>query len=127
MMPDDYLYEAERVVHMRRLPARLEDPQEYIDYVTGTQWFRNRWRRRKIRAVESNHQHAWSDGNTIWLPRWSMNDFTTLHELAHCCVKHGPMHGRAFRAAQLELVRRFMGDEAGRCYKYALLAFDLDI
>lgn len=130
MQPDDFLYEAERAIHMMRYPTRLTDPQGYYDYVVGTKFFQNRWHpvlRRKVSVKRSNHAAAWADmtNNVIYLPPWACSDFTLLHEISHFCVPREE-HGINFRAAEVELVKRFMGAEVGRSLHYAMLAFGLE-
>src|SRR5262245_5808701 len=52
------------------------------------------------------------------LPRWSRNRLIILHEIAHGVTrqKHGRLvagHGREYAAIYLDLVRHFLGAEAG--------------
>jgi len=131
MKPDDWVYEAERSVHMKRYPVRITEPQEYFDYAVGTRWFRVRWSAKRIQKVvvkPSNHACAWSDfnKNMIYVPPWASNDYTLLHEVAHMCaytVDHGPR----FLAIQLALVERYMGREVASCYRHALQAYGIEI
>lgn len=128
---DERIYEAERSLHMMGFATRMSDPQAFLDHAVSTVWFRNRWKRHKLQTVEvkaSTLIGAWTDfdRNTIYLPPWAFNSLTLLHELAHLVVgKHD--HGPKFAAAHLALVRRFMGDEAGRRYRYALLTYGVEI
>lgn len=137
MTPDDTLYEAERAVHLMRFPVRFGDGEAaavYYERVIGTRWFANRWPaviRRKIVVKQSKHQHAWADStnNVIYLPPWSLTDYTLLHEIAHFCAarERKQMHGPIFRAAHHALIGRFMSPEAARCYRNACLAYGLEV
>jgi putative metallohydrolase (TIGR04338 family) len=131
MRPDDFLYDAERSLHMRRMPTYIDDPQAYYDYVVSTRWFDNRWpavKRRNVKVKKSNHACAWGDvtNNLIYLPPWATCDFVLLHEIAHFAECRPLDHGEKFRRAELDLVARFMGPEAGKCLHYAMLAYDLE-
>ena len=136
MNPDDTLYEAERSVSMMRYPTRFPDGESaaaFFEKVIGTQWFANRWPaviKRNLVVKQSNHQNAYADfgNNTIYLPPWSLTDFTLLHEVAHFCAarERKEMHGPMFRAAHHALIGRFMSTEAARCYRYACLAHNLE-
>lgn len=126
---DDDLYEAERVVFVQKYPTRIPGPatRTYFEYVTGTKWFRNRWPaviRRKLEIKTSNHAHGWADltNNVIYLPPWTQNDFSLLHELAHFCAPRDHQHGSDFVDAHLQMVKRFMGLEAAHCYRHVLIA-----
>lgn len=128
---DDDLYEAERVVFVQQYPTRIsgEAAQEYFDHVVSTRWFRNRWPavlRRKIKVKTSWHAHGLADitNNIIYLPPWTHNDFSLLHEIAHFCSvrERREHHGERFVDAHLQLVRRFMGADAAHCYRHALIA-----
>ena len=131
MQPDDRLYNAEGAVHMMKYPTRLDDPQEYFDHVVSTKFFQNRWMpvlRRRVTVKTSNHSSAWSNlgDNIIYLPPWAMTDFTLLHEIAHMCAPRPLDHGPKFIAAELALVSRFMGQEAGNCLRHAVAAYGLE-
>ena len=125
----DLVYEAERFVHLTSSPSRFansEEAHEFLSYVLNTQWFNNRWPktgRKGVSVTFSRHAAAWSnvDTNQIWLPFWACNTMTLLHELAHIC-SHDTEHGQSFRDAHLALVKRFMGADAARAYKHALIA-----
>lgn len=129
MQPDDYYYEAERLVHVMRYPERLqpETVQDYYDHVVATRFVQNAWPalpKKRIKVIPTKHAHAWADGpnRSIYLPAWSCNDFTLLHEIAHFAVGVAKGHEEAFTRAHLALVKRFMGDDAGRCFRHALIA-----
>lgn len=130
MQADGLLYDAERAIHYRQFPARVDGVQEYYDYVTGTTWFRNRWPKVIKRNVEvrlCKYASAWSDvaNNVMYLPYWAQTDMTLLHELGHFCEPKPLDHGDSFIACDLALVTRFMGPEAGKCFKHSLIAYGL--
>ena len=60
-----------------------------------------------IAYVENNH--------IVLDTKTGMNEYTVLHELAHC-VGH-PHHGRSFRQTLVKLTSRFMGTEAANALK----------
>jgi len=130
VQPDDFLYEAERVVHVCRYPCRLStegEARDLLDSVVGSRWFQNRWpkvAKRPPALFASNHASAWADfdKNRIYLPAWASNDFTLLHELAHFCAGLKDNHGPIFVDAHLQLVSRFMGKDAASCFRHALRA-----
>lgn len=132
VQPDDDLYEAERVVHIRRFPSRFADgkaAQAYLEHVIGTRWFQDRWpkvAKRPPRVVESRHAHAWAEPakRIIYLPAWALSDFVLLHELAHMCSPKLD-HDEPFRSTHHLLIRHFMGVEAAKCYRHACRAFAL--
>lgn len=59
---------------------------------------------------------------TIAVPDGSWFPFVVLHELAHLAGPDDPPHGGRFLAAELQLVRRFLGVEAWAAYREALVA-----
>lgn len=137
MTPDDLLYEAERAVYVMRYPVRFSDGESaaaYFEHVTSTKWFTSRWPavvKRGIEVKGSRHQNAWADltNNVIYLPPWSLTDFTLLHEISHYAAAREfrwEGHGPQFRSAHHQLIKRFMSREAADCYRYSCLAYGLE-
>lgn len=118
-----------------RYPTRFSDggaAAAYFDRVVTTRWFANRWPaviRRRITVKESNHANAWADqtNNVIFLPPWSLTDYTLLHEVAHFCSarQRSQIHGTLFRECHHALIERFMGVEVAQCYRHSCLAYGL--
>ena len=70
----------------------------------------------KKRNGAGNAGLAYVDHNHIVLDtKTGMNEYTVLHELAHC-IGH-PHHGRSFRQAVTKLTSRFMGVNAATALK----------
>lgn len=122
-------YQAEYLLHCAGHDSAVPDAQSFVDHVTGTAWFQRRWP--KVRSVEvrmsRDKRWATADGRVIRLPSWALGELTILHELAHCCVGEvkGDWHSERFARAEVDLVRRFMGPDAARCLRHALIALEL--
>ena len=70
----------------------------------------------KQRNGAGNAGLAYVEENRIVLDtKTGMNEYTVLHELAHC-VGH-PHHGRSFRRTIMKLTSRFMGTDAANALK----------
>lgn len=129
MKQSDAVYEVERLVRMRFRPTMISNPQEYVDGIRLSTWFKNRrpdLSRRKIHVIPSNHAQAWSslDERKIWLPPWAHDEWTICHELGHVSSRD-MLHGERFRHWQHALVQRFIGSDEAKCYRYACKALDL--
>jgi putative metallohydrolase (TIGR04338 family) len=71
---------------------------------------------KESRNGSGNAGLAYVEENRIVLDTHTgMNEYTVLHELAHC-VGH-PHHGRSFRRTVVKLTSRFMGTEAANALK----------
>lgn len=134
MTPDDYFYEAERVLHVMQYPELIADPQGYYDYITGTIFFGNRWPAVvkknvvvKVGGYRSPHAYADLTNHKIFLPSWATNSLTILHEISHLCTPRCCDHGPAFRRAEIDLVTHFIGREAGQALRHSCLAFGLEV
>lgn len=107
------LHEGKRVASTGNIS--IEACQSYVDYVTMTAWFQRRWGRRRLTVRHKVHGNATADlgGTTICLPPWAREEWTILHEVAHCLTpSSAAAHGPEFVAAYLTLVRQQMGKAA---------------
>jgi putative metallohydrolase (TIGR04338 family) len=116
----------------------IEQVQKYIDKVTKSKTYRTLWQdayesrkdkdfgaifrgtqvsvAAKKRNGAGNAGMAYVDQNHIVLDtKTGMNEYTVLHELAHC-IGHAH-HGRSFRQALVKLTSRFMGTSAAKDLK----------
>ena len=103
----------------------VQDIQQFVDKICGSRWFRNRFGRvirivvRDGRGRRSACGKGWNniDGRygIIKLPRWSRYTKYILHEIAHVVMPgNTPAHGREFAKILLQLVARWMGNEAAQ-------------
>ena len=111
----------------------IAEVQKYINKVTKSKTYRKLWQEAyesrknkdfgaifrgtqvsvsaKQRNGAGNAGLAYVEENRIVLDtKTGMNEYTVLHELAHC-VGH-PHHGRSFRKTVVRLTSRFMGTAA---------------
>lgn len=90
----------------------IEACQHYVDHVTNSAWFQRRWGRKSltVRHKVYGSATASSCGSIVSLPPWAREEWTILHEVAHCvtAAQHAA-HGPEFAAAFLTLVRQQMG------------------
>ena len=116
----------------------IEQVQKYINKVTKSKTYIKLWQEAyesrknkdfgaifrgtqvsvsaKQRNGAGNAGLAYVEENRIVLDtKTGMNEYTVLHELAHC-VGH-PHHGRSFRKAVVRLTSRFMGTAAATALK----------
>ena len=116
----------------------IAEVQKYINKVTKSKTYRKLWQEAyesrkekdfgaifrgtqvsvtaKKRNGAGNAGLAYVDRNLIVLDtKTGMNEYTVLHELAHC-VGH-PHHGRTFRQTLVKLTSRFMGVGAATALK----------
>jgi putative metallohydrolase (TIGR04338 family) len=116
----------------------IAEVQKYIDKVTKSKTYIKLWQEAyesrkdkdfgaifrgtqvsvaaKQRNGAGNAGIAYVENNHIVLDtKTGMNEYTVLHELAHC-VGH-PHHGRSFRRTLVKLTSRFMGTEAANALK----------
>lgn len=116
----------------------IAEVQKYINKVTKSKTYRKLWQEAyesrkekdfgaifrgtqvsvtpKKRNGAGNAGMAYVDRNLIVLDtKTGMNEYTVLHELAHC-VGH-PHHGRSFRRTLVKLTSRFMGVDAATALK----------
>lgn len=109
--------------------STIEEVQKFVEKVCKSKtwaklWEENdRWEKwRKVVPVKQKmtghgrRTAAFTNGKSITVdPLCGMNEYTMLHELAHCL---GHMHhGRSFRRDLLKLVSRFMGRDAATALK----------
>lgn len=100
----------------------LEEAEEFIRKVLGSRWRKKRFPHCAILTVTKHHAYRATGGATnINLPAsWSWTKPTALHETAHYLLRQShdfyrrATHGREYCGLMLELVRRFMGSEAGK-------------
>ena len=116
----------------------IAEVQKYINKVTKSKTYRKLWQEAyesrknkdfgaifrgtqvsvsaKQRNGAGNAGLAYVEENRIVLDtKTGMNEYTVLHELAHC-VGH-PHHGRSFRRTIMKLTSRFMGTDAANALK----------
>jgi putative metallohydrolase (TIGR04338 family) len=116
----------------------IAEVQKYVNKVTKSKTYRKLWQEAyesrkekdfgaifrgtqvsvapKKRNGAGNAGIAYVEQNHIVLDTHTgMNEYTVLHELAHC-VGH-PHHGRSFRRTVVKLTSRFMGTEAANALK----------
>ena len=116
----------------------IEQVQKYINKITKSKTYRKLWQEAyesrkekdfgaifrgtqvsvsaKQRNGAGNAGLAYVEQNRIVLDtKTGMNEYTVLHELAHC-VGH-PHHGRSFRRTLVKLTSRFMGTAAANALK----------
>ena len=93
----------------------------YVLQVTSSRWWHTRYPNSlvvDVCPVEYGCPRTLIDESSsiarIFLPRSSYYQLILLHELTHIVVDLDPPHGSMFCRTYLELVRRFMGDEAWR-------------
>lgn len=112
------LYRSERAVPHGDRFTSVAHCQAYVEDRLRSPWWRNSCPDIPSVTVTDGrsrrHAGAVRSRRIIKLPRWSRTELTILHELAHIatpegCAAHGPEYARTY----LELVRRFMGREAG--------------
>ena len=97
----------------------LEDEsqvQTFIDLVTKTKWFKNRFGKRSISVVKTNPistaAFAWVHTQEVAFPKGFRDELVILHEIAHCVQPpNTPSHGKEFSAILLDLVGRFIGED----------------
>jgi hypothetical protein len=119
-----YAAEAATIDGAGRHWPRLRDAQAYLDGLTGSDWFFERWPTFVRATIERRGQGStWStckalDANgpgdtptegVILLAGQILAQSTVLHELAHLLVPPGIGHGPAFAKTLLALVRHEMG------------------
>jgi putative metallohydrolase (TIGR04338 family) len=103
----------------------LEDTEEFIRKVLGSRWRKKRFPYCAILTMANRKSyHATATGHNINLPAyWAWTKQTALHETAHYLLRQShnfhtrSAHGREYCKLMLELVRRFMGPEAGRALR----------
>lgn len=107
--------------------SEVEAIQDYVDELTSTRWFTNRWPGMAPIEVRDGRGRRRASGNVgyIKMPRWTREEYQVLHEVAHAICEQFeegwvPWHGREFVATLLELVRYQMGDGAWHALKYHL-------
>lgn len=140
MSKDNLVYQAEKAVDICGYSSQFvnEDAAfEFLEYILNSEWFYSRFPKiAKIGVIvkETKHSYAWSLNDerpyVIYLPRWSLTDFGIIHELAHICFPYAygdDTHPSEWREIEVELVTRFIGKEAGRCLKYSMRAYGLEI
>ena len=116
----------------------IAEVQKYINKITKSKTYRKLWQEAyesrkekdfgaifrgtqvsvaaKQRNGAGNAGITYVEQNHIVLDtKTGMNEYTVLHELAHC-VGH-PHHGRSFRRTLVKLTSRFMGSEAANVLK----------
>lgn len=116
----------------------IKEVQKYVNKVTKSKTYTNLWldayesrKDRDIGAIlrgtkvtisakkrngAGNAGLAYVELNRIVLDtKTGMNEYTVLHELAHCAGH--PHHGRSFRQAVAKLTSRFMGTKAAKALK----------
>ena len=116
----------------------IAEVQKYINKITKSKTYRKLWQEAyesrkekdfgaifrgtqvsvsaKQRNGAGNAGLAYVEENRIVLDtKTGMNEYTVLHELAHC-VGH-PHHGRSFRKTVVRLTSRFMGTAAATALK----------
>lgn len=116
----------------------IAEVQKYVNKITKSKTYRKLWQEAyesrkhkdfgaifrgtqvsvapKKRNGAGNAGIAYVENNHIVLDtKTGMNEYTVLHELAHC-VGH-PHHGRSFRRTLVKLVSRFMGTEVANALK----------
>ena len=118
----------------------IEEVQKYVNKVTKSKTYTALWleayelrKGKDIGAIlrgtnvqvsskvarngEGNAGFAYIEENRIVLDTHTgMNEYTVLHELAHCVgYRH---HGRSFRKTIMKLTSRFMGKEAADALKF---------
>lgn len=117
----------------------VQEMQDYVDKLTRSRWFKNRWpkyRYDKDRMVMSTARGArferrphgivvldgrrrrtafGSSNGSISMPRWSRSQLVILHEIAHVVTGEGRKvraHGRHYCSNFLALIRHELGAEA---------------
>lgn len=72
------------------------------------------------RSRSAHYAAAHAPSATIAIPDGAWSPAVVIHELTHLACPTEPPHGREFIAAELVLVRRFLGVEAWAAYRQAL-------
>jgi putative metallohydrolase (TIGR04338 family) len=113
------VYEAEELVFASSRGRRFRtcgDIADWLTYIFGTRWFRNRYRLYRRFAVHDGRgdsmARGWSDDDFVChlsIVRALRCELFVLHELAHALAFDS--HGPEFCSTYLKLVRRFMGRE----------------
>lgn len=103
----------------------IADVIVFVNKITQSKWYKNYkikgkehpWYYRKTKpridvGDGRGRRRAHGGGTTIKLPRWTRRTYVILHELAHTMQFEQPWHGRQFAAIYLDLVKRWMGQDA---------------
>lgn len=105
--------------------ATLKDAQQYVQKVISSKTWTALGGSTSVRLEQKKDMGSRSrtaglahhGGLIVLCPRYGMNEYTVLHELAHQC---GHMHhDLTFRLCIVDLVSRFMGKELGQMLKAA--------
>ena len=101
----------------------LDECRNYVGRINRSRWFKSRYNGRgrppgyKIK-VEHQPGTSWARGSYgkgwINLPAWARQELVILHELAHAMLMSGRIapHGCTFCRLYLDLIKRWMGQEA---------------
>ena len=119
------LYRAEKV--LETADSRLEtvaEIEEWCEVIRRSRWFSERypWVKRIDVYDGRGRRRAGGWGTPtavgIKMPKWSRFRAIVLHEISHGLQpSNTAAHGREFCNIYLQLVRRFMGDEAWKTLK----------
>lgn len=104
-------------IHCFRKWKTVESCQRYVDDLTSSRWFKNRWGNVKISVASARKNArnalAYVEENKIVLPNWAKNEIAILHEVAHCLMADKSIeHRRRFCEIYLKLIERQLGKRA---------------
>jgi putative metallohydrolase (TIGR04338 family) len=110
------LYDAENSVWpvRRNEFGSNDDAQKWVNDLTSSRWFRQRWRK-QIRVEVGRNDGARAFGYMIRSGVDGRNPPVYLHEVAHCITwDEGAAHGAEFAATMLLLVDHVIGKDKAR-------------
>jgi putative metallohydrolase (TIGR04338 family) len=105
----------------------ITEIQTYVDKIVASAWWKSRFDIRQIFVTDGRRRRSAAGirhfdlTGTIKMPKFSRNNWITLHEMAHC-VSHDD-HGRGYAKNYLLLVKRFISDVDYKILKAAFVKY----
>lgn len=128
------VYKAERSISPGKAIPTINGVEAYLGKILNSKWWRDRFPRKTILKVKDGRgcriARGFNGGASLvhlTLPKWSRLEIFILHELTHTVTSTNlAAHGPEFAGTFLELVARFMGQEAGEALRLAFVKYGVD-